>query len=213
MEDAGQPTGIAVDMLNTILKKQSRDVENQIRPWKRCLADVKAGRVDIVPNSSYQKKRAEYSLYTTPLYKTHLVLFYRLQDYPKKPQINSLDDLSKYTVGGVLGFNYNFYNDQITLDKGAKNRQSLIDMLRAGRFNLAIAQKEVVAMLAQKNEVNLGGLSSVPDPAKPEQNFHMLVSKKAFKAKALQGFLDQGIKDLYASGKAQEIIQHHLGAF
>jgi polar amino acid transport system substrate-binding protein len=76
-EDKEQPPyymgeGTAIDWAKpgisvAIVKKAAEDLgfsaDFKRQPWKRCLDDLKAGNVDAIFNSSFQKERQEYGVY------------------------------------------------------------------------------------------------------------------------------------------------------
>ena len=130
-------------------------IDNKILPWKRCLLEVQQGSIDIAPNASFKKKRTQFALYTAPLYTTHLVLFYKTSKFRAKPEINNVQELSQYSVGGVLGFNYSFYQGKLKIDTGATTREALITKLVSNRVDFALAQKEVIFSLSKQGKVNL----------------------------------------------------------
>jgi polar amino acid transport system substrate-binding protein len=42
----GKPTGILVDVVTAAFRRTGGQFEIQLMPWARCLAEVRAGRVD-----------------------------------------------------------------------------------------------------------------------------------------------------------------------
>ncbi len=99
-------TGVAVETIQKIFKKNNIKTENVLLPWKRCLAEIQNGNIDVVPNASINPERQAYAFFTEePLYSTNMVLFYVKKRFKKKPIINKLEDFKNYTVGGYLGFN------------------------------------------------------------------------------------------------------------
>ena len=210
-DNTGEITGITVDMVEAILKNQEKPIKHLLKPWKRCLHDIQAGTVDVVPNASYKPKRAEFSHYSSPLYATNLVLFFRRIEFLNRPKVSSLEALSQYRLGGVHGFNYSFYNDKVKMDTSAKTRTALINMLRAGRFNFAVAQWEVIANLSHNKEVNLEGLDSIPDPVKSSKEYHILVSKKLKDGEKLVEFINQHIDEYKNNDVFKGIYSKYLG--
>ncbi|WP_139121734.1 substrate-binding periplasmic protein, partial [Piscirickettsia litoralis] len=103
----GELEGIAYDIVNKAMQSQNITLKHYVYPWKRCLEKARFGHIDLVPNSSYQEKRKEFAFFSKPIYTTHLDLFYRKNNFITSPNIKSLNELKKYRVGGVMGFNYN----------------------------------------------------------------------------------------------------------
>ncbi|MBF0118631.1 MAG: transporter substrate-binding domain-containing protein [Desulfobacterales bacterium] len=202
--------GIAVEMLNKILSMNQIKPIHKIAPWKRCLKEIEDKQVDLVPNSSYKDDRAKFSHYTKPLYETHLVLFYLKSKFANPPNIKIIDDFKSYKIGGVFGFNYDQYQNQINIDTGAKSREILIEKLRRGYIDIAIEQLEVVLSLYREGKVNLEGVENVPDPVMPVKVFHVLAVKNE-KGKKLQEIIDYGIDKLQKDGITERIMKKYLG--
>ena len=209
LDNNEKPTGIAVDIVNEIFRRKKIKVKQIVIPWKRCLKYIQAKRIDIVPNSSFKKERAEYAYYTDPFYETHLVLYYKKSRFSKPPKINSAKDLKRYKVGGVLGFNYKQYNGIIDIDTGANSRVNLIKMLKAGRVDFAVLQEEIMLARQKKGEVDLSDLNHIPDPARPINISHILTVMTP-KGKALKKIINEGIKELMNDGTIQLINTQYL---
>ncbi len=211
LNEENKPIGIAVDMVNKIFSRKGIQVKHTILPWIRCLYELENGNVDIVPNASYKKKRTEFALYSLPLYATHLVLFYSKERFTTAPQLSTLDEMKKYTLGGVLGFNYSFYNGDLKIDTAAHNRTLLMNKLKHGRFDIAIAQREVILMMAKNGEIDITRLGYVPDPVKPIKAYHVLVGKIHPQAQKLLAIVDEGIEAIEIDGTKAKIFQEYLG--
>lgn len=212
LDKSNRVTGIAADMIDDILRRQNIKARHHVRPWKRCLAEIESGVVDLVPNSSFQEERTRYALFSAPLYETHLVLFYKRSRFAVQPKITGIDDLRKHKVGGILGFNYDQYGGQLPIETSATSRQSLMRMLDADRYDFAIEQLEIVRMMAARNEISLSGISHIPDPIAPIKAFHVLVSKRHPDAARLKRIVDDGIAAQQRDGTSRKISARYLGA-
>ncbi|WP_273432623.1 ABC transporter substrate-binding protein [Chitinibacter tainanensis] len=211
IEDNGAVRGIAVEMLTDILWHAGIRPEHVIRPWRRCLAELEAGQVDLVPNASYRSDRAQYALYSDELYETHLALFYRKDRFRIPPRVTDRDSMQGFRLGGVLGFNYDQYQGLVRIDTSARDREMLLRMLQAGRFHLALEQVEVVRMMAQQGLLDWRELAYVPDPIVPTRAFHVLISKRLAEAVPVKAVVDRGIERLQRSGQWQRIHDRYLG--
>lgn len=208
-----QPIGIVVEMVSKIFTRNQIKVKHEVKPWKRCLAELKAGRIDIVPNSSYKEKRKKFAYFTKAFYETHLMIFYNKSEFPQAPKIKTVEDLFQYKVGGVFGFNYTFYKDyEKKMDTGAKTREKLISKLKLKRVQLAVLQREVMLGLQKDGKTNLSGLGMVPDPVKPMKAYHVLVGHKHPEAETLIQTLDRGLDRINSDGTAKKIIAKYLGS-
>ncbi|MDC8783910.1 substrate-binding periplasmic protein [Roseateles koreensis] len=203
-------TGIAVDMLNEILEHEKIKAINVLRPWKRCLEQIKTNEVTLVPNASFNEERAQFSHYTKPLYETHLVLFYRKDVFPEQPQVKTMESLSKYRVIGINGFNYQRYQKKIMIDTGALDRKAQFAMLVAGRGDFAAEQLEVHQYLDKQNKPRSLALDYIPDPAQGTQPFYILVSKAFLQGNELASLIDKGIDRWKAKGLDKKLVEKYL---
>ncbi|MBF0206662.1 MAG: transporter substrate-binding domain-containing protein [Oligoflexia bacterium] len=203
-------SGIAVDSIEEILKRNKIGFVHTIFPWKRCLQEIEKKQIDLVPNSSYKIERAQFAHFTKPLYATHLVFFYLKKEFPLPPVVSTIEDLKKLKIGGISGFNYEQYEGKISIDTGSSSREALISKLKSKRFDLALEQKEVVLHLKKEGKVDLEDVEMVPDAFKPKREFHILVIKNA-KGLKLVKILDEGIEQLEKDGTATKIRQKYLG--
>lgn len=210
LDNNQSPVGIAVDILSEILKRKNIKARHIVMPWKRCLKYIQQQKVDIVPNASFKKDRAEYAFYSNPLYETHLVLYYLKSKFQAPPDIKTVRDLKPYRVGGILGFNYKQYEGVLTVHTGAKSRIALIKMLNAERVDFAVLQKEIMLARQKKGDVDLSGLAYIPDPGRPINVSHILTVKNS-KGELLKSIIDAGIIELTNDGTIQKINKVYLG--
>lgn len=211
LDQSNRPIGIAVELVNEIFQRSQIQVINVVKPWKRCLEDVKANRLAVVPNSSYTAERAEYAFYTEPLYETHLVLFYDKKRFPVTPVVKTIDELAGYKVLGVLGFNYDRYENKVSMDNTALDRELLMKKLLKGRGDFAAEQREVILFLQKEGKVDLGGVGYIPDPAKAVQTFYILVSKQHPQAQEITNLLNAGISEVKRDGTYKKTVARYLG--
>ena len=102
LEKNQAPRGISVDLVTAILKRAGLAAEAVVWPWKRCLAEIAAGSIDLVPNASYTDDRTKFALFSKPLYRTHMAFFYDTRRFASPPVIEPHDNLKALRIGGVL---------------------------------------------------------------------------------------------------------------
>jgi polar amino acid transport system substrate-binding protein len=205
------PVGIAVDLIDEIFKKSEFKVTHILMPWVRCLSSLQSGEVDLVPNASITSERKEYAYFSTEsLYKTHLVLFYNKSNFKKPPKIATLDELKKYRVGGVHGFNYNYFEDKIKVDMGASNREQLMHKLLENRFDFAIEQEEIIKYIWKQGLVDLKNVKSIPNPSVKNIEFFVMIAKKSKDAIRIKKTLDLGIAKVKSNGFQMNTMKSYL---
>lgn len=118
-----QVHGYDVDILSRILSKSELKSIFKMQPWKRCLQSVDRGEeFHIATSSSYSKERDSKYLLSRDYYSITPSYFYIKKNFPNGLNIRSTDDLKKYSVCGLLGYNYsNFGVDMDQVDMGTRN--------------------------------------------------------------------------------------------
>ena len=98
--ESGQAAGLSIRVLDEAARRAGLAVEYHERPWKRCLAEVRAGTFDAVIDaarrSDFVQGPTSYSVYTNT--------FWVREDAPI--QAFSMPALGGVTVGLVTGYTY-----------------------------------------------------------------------------------------------------------
>lgn len=147
----GFPKGFSVELLTQITKiAELPNASLEMLPWKRCLAMVASGKLDFVMNvPTAQIDPAPY-LITQPYYDVWHYYVYAHNNWPQGIAINNLEDLKRYKLCGLLGYNFDGFGiDTATVDTGATTLDQLMAKLQAKRCDLVIEKREVFESLAQ----------------------------------------------------------------
>jgi len=215
-EKTNEVIGFSVDVVNEIFSAYGATFEPKLIPWKRCLNDVKTGHCDMVMNAAYSKDRADTFHISRSFYETTPYYFYSKKHYPKGLDIRNKLDLSKFSIGGKLGYTYADYGltyDGIVAKSGiyADNYPKLIQLLHAGRIDIIIERLEVMAgfdvtgagLLQDKT------LGSAPIPQMEPSKFYMMFPKNQ-KGAELKEMADNGIERLIKSGRLLELHKKYV---
>ena len=97
-------SGIDIEIINEIYKRNNIDVEFQITTWNTSLKMVDEGLSDILPTISYNSERESFLNFTNSYRNTSKYIF--LTKKNSNVIINNFDDLYKYNVGVIKGYNY-----------------------------------------------------------------------------------------------------------
>ncbi len=76
----GKKTGLLVDVIQEAFKRAGYTVEIQIMPWARCLAEVKAGRIDGIFSVYQTRERQEFLTYADEVLITQVQAFFVRKD-------------------------------------------------------------------------------------------------------------------------------------
>jgi polar amino acid transport system substrate-binding protein len=205
--------GFTVDVLNAIFIKAGITFSIVLQPWKRCLEEVEGGVYkQMLLNASYNKKRAEIYLFSDPIYATEPYYFYSKKRFPEGLKITSPEDLKKYKVCGLLGYNYQIYGlGDKQVDTSTQTFDSLIPKLKLNRCDLFIEQYEIIAgfgIIKNHNYLEEKWLGYAPLPYMKPTSFYMLFTRNK-KGEQLQIIVNNGLKYLKASGYYQMLLRRY----
>jgi PAS domain S-box-containing protein len=67
LDAAGQPAGLAVDIVKAVAADQSLEIEFVAKRWSELLADFRAGRLDVLAACGRNQERLPYMLFSIPI--------------------------------------------------------------------------------------------------------------------------------------------------
>lgn len=202
--------GASADLITQVLQRAGYTPRITLLPWKRCLAEVEAGRMAMLINASFSAERAQKYLMSRPYYSIHSALFYLRTRFLTPPVLTTPADLNRYRYCGLFGYNYSMYAiapDQI--NTGARDEATRFEMLRLGRCDFVLGDLEVLQSFAAMGQVNLSAIAhmAIPD-AKPKE-FHALVSRAWPDAGQLLQLLNDGIAAAKADKSYDRIFRSY----
>ncbi len=210
--------GATIELFDEIFKRSGLEYSIELIAWKRCLEEVTNfganKNYEIVTNGSYNEYRQKNYYVSAPLYKTHQGLFYSADKHKQAPVIKSAKDLNKYSLCGILGYNYTMYTAlgvKEEIDTGAKSLVTVLKKISEGRCDFFPSPMEPV----------LGGqtigLYKLPENIKFVEapwvgttTFHLFVSKSSPRAYELYTKINQQIMILQGKGIATNIFRKYL---
>ncbi len=205
--------GFSVEVLRRVLAPAGVTVRIDLLPWVRCLREVASGTAyQMALNASANPERQQRFWMSDAYHATTPGYFYSRRRYPQGVPVQRPEDLTRFRVCGVHGYNYSAYglrDDQV--DRGALNFSRVIAKLLADRCELGVGELEVVKAslyngraLAANPEI---GYARIPGMAKVE--FHMLVSRQHPQGEALVQRINAGLKELRERGQLQAIHKRY----
>lgn len=207
--DRNRLTGSASTLVLTALEHLGLQYEVHYMPWARVqqeLADfAEKGRCELTWDASYNAERAAYAHYCAPLYETRLGLFYSAERFADVPLPALLQNLQAFRVCGVIGYNYQPYGVGEAIKRFPGIQQNL-DMLQRQRCDFFPSEVEPLygglALGIYQGHEQLRHL-----PLTASKAFFLLVSKGSPRGDQLITQFDQQLRQLQASGEAQQIFQ------
>jgi len=214
--ETSEVIGFSVDVINEIFGSHGATFKAKLIPWKRCLNEVKTGHCDMVMNAAYSKERDATFYISHFFYETTPYYFYSKKHNSEGLDIQNKFDLSKFRIGGKLGYSYADYGltyDEIVAKSGiyADNYSKLIQLLHAGRIDIIVERLEVMAGF----DVTGAGLLQdedlgyAPIPQIEPSKFYMMFPKSK-KGAELKKMADKGIERLRKSGRLLELQKTYI---
>lgn len=88
----GTWSGLTVDLTTALLEEAGCEYSIHQMPWKRALADLEDGHIDIMANLSFTKEREKFAYYIGPMNEEKMVLIVKKKS---QYQIKTLDDFKR----------------------------------------------------------------------------------------------------------------------
>lgn len=209
VRDTSRLTGSATTLVLESLKKLGISYQIRYLPWARVqqeLADYRQnGLCELTWDASYKPERAEYALYSVPLYYTHLGFFYLKRRFPEAPDLQTVN---RSRVCGVIGYNYVPYG--LTREPHlVKQLQQALDMLGRDRCDFLPSEIEpLVSGIGLGIYRSESGLLNLSLPSR--KGFYLLVSKGSPRGYELVTRLNQVLISFQDSGYSDEVMRSFL---
>lgn len=205
-QNKNQPTGAMVDFLDDLFKEIGLEYSVTLRPWKRCLEEVKKAtstdEFEIVSNASFNEERAEAYHVTKPIYRTTPGAFYSKERFPQGLKLQRLADLKKYKICGVLAYSYLEYDlEKSDIYTTAGTLEKIFIMLDKNRCEIIVSSIEpLVGMKLFGKNIVSNRITSVAVPGAQQSTFHLLISRGSPRSEELLEKLDLAIDKLTSNG-------------
>lgn len=145
----GEIVGITVDQVRETLRRLGCTARLLEMPWARALAELEAGRLDLLPGALRSTERERYAHFSVPGPVFSNALFVASNGLKAK-RFGKLADLrdSGFRLGAQIGVSYGAEYDALMQDtdfvkqvQRVSSRQSLWKMLNAGRLDGVLADQ------------------------------------------------------------------------
>ena len=215
---ANAPSGTDIEILNSALavsgcKAHIKSLD--AISWKRNLALLGIGNLDIVMLASWSEERDKYAYFSDPYRSSYLAVFIRSKDLDsEKFKINAIDDLTKYnfTLGIGRGFVYGEKVDKLikklkdkvkVSNKVEKNRRLLKSKLIDGYISYIPTEPLVLKEGGLEDKVKI-----LPNSIVKTGDIHFMLSKQSTSKELLQA-INQGLKEIKSNGTYDRIIKKY----
>ena len=210
--DNGKQSGILVDVINEVFHRAGYSVEIAIMPWARCLAEVKAGKIDGIFSVYRTRERQEFLTYADEVLITQVQAFFIRKD----STISFDGDLGKLSDLRIGIINETSYGPRLdaALRKGvfknvdaADSASSNIKKLLYGRVDIIPSYRHVVLDSAR----TLGVVGSIKElsPAIEAVPSYLALSNKRDYGRVIEAF-NQALRSMKKDGTYDAIFDRYL---
>ncbi|NMP32723.1 amino acid ABC transporter substrate-binding protein [Thalassotalea sp. M1531] len=150
-----QLQGIDIEIINSLADKLALQLNYVSCSFKRCLAMLKSGEVDLVPGLFKTPEREMYATFLEPAYLTDPPKVFYV-NASKLYTINQYSDLSNLVIGIREGVSYfeQFDNDNQLTKVEASHESRLIKLLIKNRIDAFISTEPLVNYVLSKTRPN-----------------------------------------------------------
>lgn len=200
--------GLAVDIVDTALRRAGYEPMIKIESWPRTLQGVNVGVYDVIAAAWYTDERAEAFTFSKP-YLYNQIKFITLKN--SSFTFNSLEDLNGRVIGVVQNYAYggDFYRAPGVVRIAANH--VIQNLLRLSQGQIDATLGDVRALRFEINSymrTNKDNFAILPKPL-AVKGLHIAVSKQHPKHKEIAAAFDKAIEQMNAKGEIADIVKRH----
>lgn len=208
----GRQTGLLVDVVTEIFKRTGYQVDIAIMPWARCLAEVKAGRIDGIFSVYQTRERQEFLIYAEEVLITQVQAFFVRKDSAITYD-GDLNKLSEFRLGIINQTSYGPRLDA-ALEKGVFKRVDVANSVSASLNKLLVDRIDMVPSyrhVALDSARTMGAAGSVKEltPAIESIPSYLAFSNKKDYAKVIAAY-NQALRAMKKDGTYDAIFNKYL---
>ena len=210
--DSGKQTGILVDVINEVFKRTGYSVEIAIMPWARCLAEVKAGKIDGIFSIYKTSARQEFLTYADEVLITQVQAFFVRKDSTISFD-GDLNKLSELRIGIINETSYGPRLDAALSNRifknvdVAMNASTNIQKLLRDRIDVIPSYRHVV--LGSATTLGVAGSIKELSPAIEAIPSYLAFSNKKDYARAIGAF-NEALRSMKQDGTYDAIFNKYL---
>lgn len=200
--------GLAVEVTRELFKRLNLDLEINIYPYERCIRQMKSGERDVLLMVKKTEEREKYMLFSDVAMVDPQLIYYS-SEHMDSFGWQTWQDLNKYTVGGVRGFNYGEF-DTAAKKYGigtelVSNDNQNIRKLFAGRVDLIILNRSTANYYMNQHPESRGKLKAA-EKSISEAQFHFALSRKGKATPHLSG-INMALQNMKSDGTLDKLLE------
>ncbi|MBU0651171.1 transporter substrate-binding domain-containing protein [bacterium] len=204
-ENKGKPSGVLVDIVETIFKRAEISLKLKYLPFKDAYEQTINGQIDGVFDLYKTEERLKYFDYTEWIIKNPLMFFVRKDS---DIQFNRPADLKGLRIGIMPGYTYGTEFDESELFVKEESETHLANMkkLVMGRIDAFVCDKLVGLSVAIKNNL-MSELKILPSPLRIMDGYIGFTKGKC--QKEIEK-LDEVINQMHKAGEIDKMIDDYV---
>lgn len=202
--------GPLIELISKSYNAMDYDVKIRFLPWARAIEWSKTGEVDGMVGVWHSPERAEYFLYSEPIFPNALGFYKRKKDDIRYKDFADLKEQG-YKLGSVRGYIQpkGLQESGIPIMFVSKDLQSF-KILSKNRVDLIVVDKEYSRyILAQPDFQEYAKNIEWMEPVLEEKQQHLVISKKTETPKKKLEDFNNGLQRLRQTGEFTSIMKKH----
>ncbi|KYO64338.1 methyl-accepting chemotaxis protein [Thermovenabulum gondwanense] len=208
-DEKGELEGIDIEIIKEIFNRRNIDVVTRVTTWDMSLKAIKSGVADLIPTVSYKKEREDFIDFSKEYGKIYKAI-YSLEI--SGVSIEKYDDLKKYKIGIIQGYNYdeNFLNDRSIIKDKSLNEDILFTKLIKGIVDAVILNEFVGDYYLKNKKLNqVVRKNKYKMIEETSSDIRLGFSKKKDLSKYKKIF-EEGIEEIKKDGTYERIVNKYL---
>lgn len=209
MFENGPPRGVFIDILEAVLQQANLTSRYHVLPFKRCLAELKAGTADLFIGLFYRPEREEYLIYLKPTIAPCVTKVFYL-NRGRARRIQKWEDLYRIRIGIRAGYKHHpdFDTDQRIQKFGVTTDEQNFHKLALNRIDAVLITEETGVYLINK----LGYADRfAPAPLRlSRDNPAYIVMSRKSRLKPHIATIEAAISTLVENGRLEAIHQQYI---
>ncbi|WP_028866284.1 substrate-binding periplasmic protein [Psychromonas aquimarina] len=197
--------GYISHIVSEAFAEEGIEVEYVFLPWKRGYELAKEGKHDGTLIWGFSEERAADFIYSDVVAVLGTGLFVQKG---KNIEWNEIKDISKYNIGGVLGYAYGTEDLEAAGElkiKRISSAEANYKKLASGRLDIVLENGDVGLEIV--NHLGLDDKVSLLPKLLTSRDYSVIISKKTAGAQALVDAFNRGFQKLKADGRYQKYIE------
>ncbi|MBU0651038.1 transporter substrate-binding domain-containing protein [bacterium] len=204
-EDKGKPSGVLVDIVQTVFQKAGVQLELKFLPFEQAYKQAKNGKINGLFNFYKTEDRLKSFDYSEPTIKNPLIFFVRKDS---EMYFNKLEDLKGLKIGVMPGYAYgkDFDESSLFVREEADSHLANIKKLVLGQIDAYVCDKLVGLNVALKNNL-MSELKILSSPLKVMDGY---IGFTKDKHQEVINKINEALKEMNKNGDIEKMINKYI---